>query len=222
MDRYLDFWNMMAYDFCMLISFSFSQCVTDESLAGSWDQIANHQANVHGGLISASESIYWYIEQGVARSKLIVGIPLYGRSFMDTKGPGTPFSGIGQGSWEQGVYDYRVLPLPGHHLFRDEKAIASWTYDYATKEMVSFDSEEIAHMKGEWIKEERLGGSMFWELSGDKGSDRDGMEGGRGKEPQPGKSLVKIVKQQMGHLDKSPNWLKYEGSKFDNMKKGMQ
>jgi chitinase len=148
-------------------------------------------------------------------------MPLYGRSFANTKGPGTPFNGVGGGSWEQGVYDYRVLPLPGSHSFRDEKALASWTYNYQTKEMVSYDGEEVAKWKGEWIKREGLGGSMFWELSGDKESDRDGMEGGVGKDPQPGNSLVKIVKEAMGGLKEGQNWLGYEQSQFDNMKQGM-
>ncbi|TFK75441.1 glycoside hydrolase [Pluteus cervinus] len=204
MDDYLDFWNLMAYDF-----------------SGSWDQIANHQANVHDGPISASEAIYYYIDKGVSRSKIIMGVPLYGRSFMNTEGPGTPFSGIGPGSWEQGVYDYRALPLPGSHIFRDEKAMASWSYDYQKKEMVSYDNEEVGRWKGEWIREEGLGGSMFWELSGDKGNTREGMEGGPGKDAQPGQSLIRVVRDAMGPLDQSPNWLQYEKSKFDNMKKGM-
>ncbi|KAH9832204.1 glycoside hydrolase family 18 protein [Rhodofomes roseus] len=203
MDQVLDFWNMMAYDF-----------------SGSWDQIANHQANLFGGPVSASQAVQWYIDQGVPRSKIILGIPLYGRSFMNTEGPGTPFQGIGQGSWEQGVYDYRALPPPGSYLLRDQDAVASWSYNYQTKEMVSFDSEEIGRRKGEWIAQEGLGGSMFWELSGDKGTPRDGMEGGPGKDPQPGRSLVAVVKEAMGPLDQSPNWLTYEGSKFDNIRNG--
>ncbi len=87
--------------------------------------------------------------------------------------------------------------------------------------MVSFDSEEVAKMKGGYIKRENLGGSMFWELSGDKGSTREGMEGGPGKDPQPGKSLVTIVKDAMGGLEMSLNWLEYDESMFDNMRKGM-
>lgn len=150
-----------------------------------------------------------------------MGIPLYGRSFTNTDGPGKPFNGVGQGSWEKGVYDYRALPLPDSYVLRDEKLMASWSYNYHTKEMISFDTEEVGKWKGEWIKHEGLGGSMFWELSGDKGSSRDGMEGGHGKEPQPGRSLVAVVKDAMGGLDKSPNWLHYEGSKFDNMREGM-
>ncbi|KDQ53487.1 glycoside hydrolase family 18 protein [Jaapia argillacea MUCL 33604] len=205
MDRYLDFWNMMAYDF-----------------SGSWDSIANHQANIFGGPISASQAIGWYVSQGIPRNKIIMGIPLYGRSFANTQGPGSPFSGVGGGSWEQGVYDYRALPLPGAYVHRDEQARASWSYDFQKKEMVSFDTEEVGWWKGEWIKREGLGGSMFWELSGDKGAKREGMEGGHGKEEVPGRSLVRVVKDSMGGLDMSPNWLGYEQSQFDNMRNGMQ
>lgn len=203
MDRYLDFWNMMAYDF-----------------SGSWDTVANHQANLFGGPISASQAIQWYISQGVPRGKIILGIPLYGRSFMNTQGVGQPFQGIGQGSWEQGVYDYRALPLPGSYLLRDEHAAASWSYNYETKELVSFDSEQVGRWKGEWIAKEGLGGSMFWELSGDKGTARDGMESGPGKDPQAGQSLVATVKDAMGQLDRTPNCLRYEGSQFDNLRNG--
>ncbi|KAJ2916774.1 hypothetical protein MD484_g3628, partial [Candolleomyces efflorescens] len=204
MDCYLDFWNLMAYDF-----------------SGSWDKTANHQANLYGPPISAAEAVDYYISHGVRKDKIVLGIPLYGRSFSSTEGPGTPFSGVGQGSWEAGVYDYRALPIPGSYTLRDEKNIASWTYNYATKEMVSYDSEEVAQWKGEYIKHKGLGGSMFWELSGDKGSAREGMEGGPGKEPQDGQSLVKIVKHAMGGLEQSPNWLWYNQSKFDNMRNGM-
>ncbi|KAF5348743.1 hypothetical protein D9758_006834 [Tetrapyrgos nigripes] len=211
MDQYLDFWNLMAYDF-----------------AGSWDQVAGHQSNLFGGPISVSTAVNHYISHRIHPNKLILGIPLYGRSFLQTEGPGKPFNGIGQGSWEKGVYDYRALPLPNSYVMRDEEMKASWGYDYAQKEMVSFDDEVVGRWKGEWIRKMGLGGSMFWELSGDKGEgkqgERDGMEGGHGKEPQPGRSLVQVVKEAMGGLDmddRNWNWLTYEGSKFDNLRKGM-
>jgi len=175
---------------------------------------------MHGPPINAVDAVQWYHSNGVPRSKLVLGIPLYGRSFANTAGPGTPFSGLGPGSWETGVYDYRVLPAPGSYVFQDDQRIASWSYDYQKKEMISFDNEQIGAMKGRWIREKGLGGSMFWELSGDKGSYREGMEAGPGKDPVPGHSLVRIVKDAMGPLDHSPNWLTYERSRFDNLRNG--
>jgi chitinase len=181
------------------------------------------QANVFGGAINTAEAVnHYHHKGGVHKSKLVIGIPLYGRSFLSTSGPGTPFQGIGQGTWEAGVYDYRALPLRGSTVHQDTHAIASWSYDPQKKEMVSFDTEEIARRKAEWIKHEGLGGGMYWELSGDKGTKREGMEGGEGKEEVPGKSLVRIVKDVFGELDRTENWLSYEGSKFDNLKNGME
>jgi len=165
--------------------------------------------------------VEWYISNGVPRSKIVVGIPLYGRSFLNTEGPGSRYSGMGPGSWEAGVYDYRALPLPQSYKLRDDKIVASWTYDYQKKEMISYDDEEVGRMKGEYIRREGLGGSMFWELSGDKETTREGMERGPGKDGQVGKSLVRVVKEAMGGLALEENWLRYEGSQFENMRRGM-
>jgi len=204
MNHFLDFWNLMAYDF-----------------SGSWDTTANHQANLYQGPPSGSAAVNYYISKGVPCDKIVLGIPLYGRSFLNTKGPGHPYSGLGQGTWEAGVYDYRTLPLPGSDVYIDSKAVASWSSDPMKHDMISFDSEDVVHMKGEYIRRQGLGGSMFWELSADKGIPREGMEGGQGKDPQPGGSLVTIVKDAMGGLEQSHNWLVYDESKFDNMRDGM-
>ena len=158
MDQYLDFWNLMAYDF-----------------AGSWDSLCGHQSNLYPSKskpsstpFSTCAAVNYYRDQGVSGRKIIVGMPLYGRAFASTDGPGTKFSGTGEGSWEQGVWDFKALPQQGAHEAYDDEACASWSYDTGKRLMISYDTSEIAKRKAEFVKEQGLGGAMWWESSADK------------------------------------------------------
>lgn len=158
MDQYLDFWNLMAYDY-----------------AGSWDSTAGHQANIYPSAhtpastpFSTSVAIEYYKSRGIHPSKIVLGMPLYGRGFTTTDGPGRPFAGTGGGSWEQGVWDYKALPQTGAKEMIDQESGASWSYDPEKRMMVSYDTLEMARIKTEYVKRERLGGAMWWESSGDK------------------------------------------------------
>lgn len=161
MDRYLDFWNLMAYDY-----------------AGSWDSKAGHQANWNPDPsnssctpFSTANALHDYIAAGVPANKIVVGMPLYGRSFANTAGPGSAFQGLGQGTWETGVYDYKALPVDGASVQNDLNVGASWSYDQASRMMVSYDTPAMVEMKADLIKDMGLGGAMYWESSGDRMGD---------------------------------------------------
>ena len=77
----------------------------------------------------------------------------------------------GEGSWEQGVWDFKALPRQGAKEAVDKEIGASWSYDVEKRLMVSYDTAEVAKRKVEFIKAKKLGGAMWWESSGDKKGD---------------------------------------------------
>ncbi|KAJ4343836.1 Chitinase 4 [Didymella glomerata] len=198
MDKHLDFWNLMAYDY-----------------AGSWDSTAGHQANWAPDAgnstctpFSTAHALRDYVAAGVPAHKIVVGVPLYGRSFANTSGPGTAYSGLGEGSWERGVYDYKALPANGSDVHSDLKVGASWSYDPNTRMMVSYDTPEMVRLKAHQIKERGLGGAMYWESSGDRKGE--------------GSLISTFVKSigGVGALDQSQNVLDYPASKYENLRAG--
>lgn len=194
MDQYLDFWNLMAYDF-----------------AGSWDPLAGHQANLYSavqGGTSVDNAVRFYQSRGVHPSKLVVGMPLYGRAFANTDGIGAPYNGTGEGSWEAGMWDYKALPQPGAEEINDHRLGASYSYDRNKRLLISYDTQAIVTQKAQYINQNALGGVMWWELDSDKPEETGG-------------NLVRTVREQFGQLEYRQNEIEYPGSKYDNLRKGM-
>ena len=202
MDPYLDFWNLMAYDY-----------------AGSWDARTGHQSNLYPSHsnpqatpFSTAAAVDWYTSHGVHPRKLVLGMPLYGRAFTSTSGPGHHFSGTGEGSWEQGVWDCKALPRPGSVEYHDchgkGACGASWSFDPDSRMLVSYDTVRMMERKAVFVVERGLGGGMWWESSGDDAGE---------------KSLVGAFVRRVGgtgRFEGRENCLEYPSSRFENLRKG--
>ncbi|MFM8365077.1 MAG: glycosyl hydrolase family 18 protein [Verrucomicrobiota bacterium] len=166
-----DWINIMTYDF-----------------AGGWDKHTGHQAPMFSpeGRSAANPSTLWsvdgavrqFLAAGVDPKKLVVGVPFYGRGWsgvsLANSGIGQLSTGLPQGSYEPGVFDYKDLvakiqsnPVL-YEVFEDSQAEASFLFAPGDNGLwVSFDDTAIVQRKVDYIKQLGLGGAMFWELSGD-------------------------------------------------------
>ncbi|KAF5678128.1 chitinase 1 [Fusarium heterosporum] len=181
---------------------------------------ASHNANLFSNKdisdatpFNTDDAVKAYLNAGAPRTKIVLGIPVYGRSFTGTLGLGHPSSSVGLtdpglGSWENGVWDYKVLPKGGASVLYDAKAGAHFSYDTAAQELISYDTPETIQHKVSYVKDLGLAGSMFWETSGDKRTDAE--------------SLISTSARWLGDLDQTNNWLSYPNSKYQNIATGMR
>ena len=143
--------------------------------AGSWDKLTGHASNLYPSTSNPASTpfntqsvVTAYLAAGVPASKLNLGMPLYGRSFTSTTGLGQPYSGVGAGSWEAGVYDFKAMPLAGAQEYYDAEAGATYSFNNDTGMLISYDTVNMALRKVDYIVKNQLGGAMWWEVSGDK------------------------------------------------------
>ncbi|KAH7028014.1 family 18 glycosyl hydrolase [Microdochium trichocladiopsis] len=200
MGQILDYLNLMAYDY-----------------AGGWDLAhTGHQANLYPNPLnpdatpfSTDRAVNDYLAAGVPARKIVMGIPLYGRAFEGTSGLGQPATGTGQGTWEAGVYDYKALPLAGSVEKYDIVAGASYSEDTSAKRIVSYDTIESVTKKLGFVSTKGLGGTMFWEASGDRTDSKS--------------IIAKCFNDQGGDatIDQTQNLLKYPNSTYDNIRNGL-
>ncbi|KAB5593793.1 Endochitinase 1 [Ceratobasidium theobromae] len=191
MNKHVTFWSIIAYDY-----------------GGPWSPVVDYLDNVKGGVsgVSTEATARWYVENGADVQKIVIGAPLYGRGFENTDGMFKPFNGVGPGTWDAGQYDYKALPFPNATVHDDLEAIASYSYDPAKRQLITYDTPAIATLKAIWTITQGYRGMYFWELSGDK----NGTE-----------SLVANAAKALMVLDSTPNHLNYPGSQFANMRAGM-
>jgi len=117
---------------------------------------------------SVEEAIAAWLGYGVPSEKIYIGAAFYSRGFANTDGIGKPAKGGSPDkSWENGVVDYKALPLPGATEYYDDKAIAGYSYDPARRVLNSYDVVQSIKEKCQFVFDNNLGGIIAWESSGD-------------------------------------------------------
>ncbi|MCX4660054.1 glycoside hydrolase family 18 chitinase [Streptomyces uncialis] len=151
-----DWYNVMTYDFF-----------------GSWatkGPTAPHSPlTPYPGIpqqgFSSSEAIAKLKAQGVPDKKLLLGIGFYGRGWtgVTQDAPGGVATGPGQGTYEQGIEDYKVLkttcPATG--------TVGGTAYAKCGNSWWSYDTPATIQTKMAWAKNQKLGGAFFWSADGD-------------------------------------------------------
>lgn len=159
--RHLDFINVMTYDF-----------------HGAWAPRTNHHtalfdspadpSNGDARHYNSNDAIEAYISRGVPASKLNLGVGFYGRGWTQVPNVNNGLYQSGRpasGRYEAGIEDWKVLKNLGWPVHTDKVAKASWLYNGTT--FWSVDTPELLAEKMAYIKAQGLGGTFFWEFSGD-------------------------------------------------------
>lgn len=171
--QYLDWANLMTYDF-----------------HGAWDTTGptNFMAPLYGSPndpsvgVSRNYNIDYavnaYIAAGFPASKLVLGLPYYGRGWANVAaGPNN--NGLYQSANgaapstrpdEDGMEFYRALKAnlePSYTKYYDPITKAMWIYNPSTGIWWSYDDPTSLATKLAYMRAKGLGGAMAWELQAD-------------------------------------------------------
>ncbi|RYP57111.1 hypothetical protein DL769_009678 [Monosporascus sp. CRB-8-3] len=141
---YLDFVNLMAYDFC-----------------GHWSNRSGHHAQLYSlreDETSGSSGVSYLIANGCPPKKILLGIPAYGRSFLGASGPGHRHRGPGG---RDGKFEYHELPRKQAKETVD-KRIGAASCVGGDGGFVSYDNPETVKMKAAFCRQKGLGGLFYW------------------------------------------------------------
>jgi chitinase len=158
MSRWLDFINIMTYDF---------------HHGGSYQ--TGHHANLYHSSLDAPDgdatdkAVHLHLDAGVPPEKLNIGVPFYGRVW---KGVEPLKNGLYREAATTGTgMSYtdvlKALADPAFTRYYDSSASSPFLWNERDSIFISYEDESslIARMK--YVREHNLGGVMFWEYSED-------------------------------------------------------
>ncbi|WP_018752465.1 glycosyl hydrolase family 18 protein [Paenibacillus sanguinis] len=168
----VDWINIMTYDF-----------------NGGWQQMTAHNAPLYfdpaaeaAGVPSASTfngdvAVQGHLNAGVPASKLVLGVPFYGRGWDGVTGGDGQYQGASgassSGTWEPGVFDFSDLEANyinknGYTRYWNDTAKVPYLHNPSSGRFITYDDTQSIGFKTDYIKNRGLAGAMFWELSSDR------------------------------------------------------
>lgn len=210
---YLDFINLMAYDF-----------------HGKWEKETGHNAPLYAPStdsewrkqLSVDNAANLWVKMGAPKEKLIIGMPTYGRSFTlantDRHGPNSPATSGGK----EGVYTKESGFLAYYEICEMLNNGAVYVWDEEMKvpymvdgdQWVGFDDERAIRNKMQWIKTGGFGGAMVWTVDMDDFT--GGVCGNNVKYPLIGAMREELRGVSRGKDAKDVDWEKVAAS-FDDL-----
>ncbi|CAG0887236.1 unnamed protein product [Cyprideis torosa] len=163
---YLDFINLMAYDF-----------------HGKWERQTGHNAPLFAPSsdsewrkqLSVSAAAEMWVRKGAPKDKLVIGMPTYGRSFTLANAASYHVNVPTTGGGEAGEYTREAGFLAYYEVCEKLLKGAKYVWDDEMKVpymvegslWVGFDDERAIRNKMQWLKDEGYAGAMVWTLDMD-------------------------------------------------------
>lgn len=135
---YIDVLNLIAYDFY-----------------GTWTAKSGHHAQLYAmskDEPSGAAGVQHAMASGMPGKKILLGIPLFGRSFLHVNGPGHKNRGAGG---EDGSFEYSALPRRGTKEIVDKRACAAQCVG-PDGGFITYDNPDTVRMKAAFCKQKGL------------------------------------------------------------------
>jgi chitinase len=161
--KYLDHVSLMTYD------------LAQDSLHMILHHTNLFASKAYKTLCSADFAVKDFEAAGVPANKLVVGVAFYGHTFVAADSAKT-ILGASTASVRirrpgGGGYTFikdSLINQKGFKYYRDKDAKAAYLYNDSLRQFVTFDDEWSVKNKCKYVKNNNLGGIMFWEYATDK------------------------------------------------------
>ncbi|CAK1601451.1 unnamed protein product [Parnassius mnemosyne] len=164
-NMYVDYVNIMTYDFHSFTKYT--------PFTGLNSPLYRKSTEItYMATLNINYTVQMYLNKGLDRSRIVVGIPTYGHSFTlvnaNNARVGSPASGFGAlGEFVNYPDICKFIQKFKNQVTIVEDTDARVPYLYKNLEWVSFDSPQSVTEKAKYIKEHNLRGAMLYSLNAD-------------------------------------------------------